>query len=101
MPRSLPPLTTLAAQCDRFLGGDGPRSASSLLQQIPPDTALDVYGDGGVVEELEGHVAQLLGKLGVPNRVDLWGKRYDHDWMTWREMLPQYLEQWTRPETQE
>ena len=62
MPRSLPPLTTLAAQCDRFLGGDGPRSASSLLQQIPPDTALDVYGDGGVVEELEGHVAQLLGK---------------------------------------
>ncbi len=41
-------------------------------------------------------VANLLGKLGVPNRVDLWGKSYDHDWMTWREMLPKYLDDWTK-----
>lgn len=34
----------------------------SLLAQIPPDTAMDVYGQGGVVEELEGEVAALLGK---------------------------------------
>ena len=41
-------------------------------------------------------VANLLGKLGVPNRIDLWGKSYDHDWMTWREMLPKYLDDWTK-----
>ena len=28
---------------------------------------------------------------GIPNRVDDWGTRYDHDWPTWREMLPKYL----------
>ncbi len=37
--------------------------------------------------------AHVLGHKGVPNRVDLWGAQYDHDWPTWRDMLPQYLEQ--------
>ena len=37
-------------------------------------------------------VAHVLGARGIPNRVDLWGKHYDHDWVTWREMLPKYLE---------
>lgn len=36
-------------------------------------------------------VANVLGKRGIPNRVDLWGQDYDHDWITWREMLPKYL----------
>ena len=36
-------------------------------------------------------VADALGKKGVPNRVDVW-EGYRHDWMTWRDMLPQYLE---------
>ncbi|MCA9539642.1 MAG: prolyl oligopeptidase family serine peptidase [Myxococcales bacterium] len=37
-------------------------------------------------------VAHVLGAKGIPNRVDLWGKDKDHDWMTWREMLPFYLD---------
>ena len=36
-------------------------------------------------------VANALGARGVPNRVDDWGPRYDHDWPTWLEMLPHYL----------
>jgi esterase/lipase superfamily enzyme len=36
-------------------------------------------------------MARVLGDKGVPNRVDLWGANYDHDWPTWREMLPKYL----------
>ena len=32
------------------------------------------------------------GRQGVPNRVDPWGPDYDHDWPTWREMLPTYLD---------
>ena len=35
--------------------------------------------------------AHTLGARRIPNRVDLWGKHYDHDWTTWREKLPQYL----------
>jgi len=37
--------------------------------------------------------ANALGKVGVPNRVDSWGEDYDHDWPTWREQLPKYLEE--------
>ena len=35
-------------------------------------------------------MGKLLGSRGIPNRVDLW-EDYRHDWMTWRDMLPQYL----------
>jgi esterase/lipase superfamily enzyme len=35
-------------------------------------------------------VAEVLGKKGIPNRVDAWEGR-DHDWPLWREMLPKYL----------
>ncbi len=37
-------------------------------------------------------LAEILGAKGVPNRVDAWGTEYDHDWPTWREMLPHYLD---------
>jgi len=37
-------------------------------------------------------VAHTLGEKGIPNRVDLWSESYDHDWQTWREMLPLYLD---------
>jgi esterase/lipase superfamily enzyme len=36
-------------------------------------------------------LAEVLGAKGIPNRVDPWGSDYDHDWPSWRRMLPQYL----------
>jgi len=36
-------------------------------------------------------IANLLGRKGVPNRVDSWGSDWKHDWETWRAMLPKYL----------
>jgi esterase/lipase superfamily enzyme len=36
------------------------------------------------------HVAGLLGKRGIPNRVDSWGTEWEHDWPTWRNMLHHY-----------
>jgi esterase/lipase superfamily enzyme len=41
-------------------------------------------------------MARVLGNQGIPNRVDNWGPEWPHDWVTWRKMLPQYLEEWTR-----
>jgi esterase/lipase superfamily enzyme len=38
------------------------------------------------------NVANVLGSKGVPNRVDDWGPGYKHDWPTWWEMLPLYLD---------
>ena len=57
-----PQLEELMAGCDRYLSGDGPRLVADLLAQIPRDTEMDRYGDGGVVSELEREVAALLGK---------------------------------------
>jgi threonine aldolase len=48
--------------CTRFLNGSGRRDAATLLATIPHDTTTDVYGSGGVVEELENEVARRLGK---------------------------------------
>ena len=36
-------------------------------------------------------MAGVLGAKGIPNRVDPWGHDFDHDWPTWRRMLPGYL----------
>lgn len=38
-------------------------------------------------------LANVLGAKGVPNRVDPWGPGYRHDWETWRQMLPRYLDE--------
>ncbi len=38
-------------------------------------------------------LADQLGAKGIPNRVDAWGAEYDHDWPTWRDMLPSYLDE--------
>jgi threonine aldolase len=55
-------LEALSGSCTRHLRGDGPATAADLLATIPADTAMDRYGDGGVVAELEAEVAALLGK---------------------------------------
>lgn len=41
-------------------------------------------------------LANALGAKGVPNYVDSWGPEWHHDWVTWREMMPKYLGEWTR-----
>jgi len=40
-------------------------------------------------------LANALGAKGIPNRVDNWGPDWHHDWITWREMMPKYLTEWT------
>ena len=54
-------LDLLKDRCTRALAGHGPTRAADLLATIAPDTAVDRYGAGGVVAELEGEVAALLG----------------------------------------
>jgi esterase/lipase superfamily enzyme len=42
------------------------------------------------------NLANVLGRKGIPNRVDSWGPDWPHDWVTWRRMLPQILGEWTK-----
>ena len=52
------------------------------------------HGDGRWEEPAQSwRAAEVLGEKHIPNRVDAWGEDYDHDWPTWREMLPKYLEE--------
>jgi esterase/lipase superfamily enzyme len=41
-------------------------------------------------------LANVLGAQGVPNYMDNWGPDWHHDWVTWREMVPRFLDEWTR-----
>lgn len=53
---------------------------------------LMAYGKGRWENPDEAwRMANVLGAKGVRNRVDVWGQEWDHDWTTWREMLPKYL----------
>jgi len=37
------------------------------------------------------HLADLLGRLEVPHRLDIWGPEWVHDWPTWRVMARNLL----------
>lgn len=37
-------------------------------------------------------LGQALGGKQIPNYVDLWGHDVDHDWPSWRTMLPMFLD---------
>ena len=62
------------------------------LQALRKRFVLLAHGQGRWEDPSQSwRVADLLGKRGVPNRVDAWSGDHDHDWPTWRKMLPQYL----------
>ena len=71
-------------------GLDGP-----LLEALQKRFILLPTGEGNYEDIGESwRLAKLLGAKGIPNRVDPWGAHYHHDWVTWREMLPKYLDEY-------
>src|SRR3954469_17880537 len=54
-------LRALRDACERALTGHGVQRADDLLATIPPGTAVDRYGEGGVVAELEAEITAVLG----------------------------------------
>lgn len=53
-----------------FLSGSGPYEDPSATQAM----------------------SNLLKLKEIPHNVEIWGSEWGHDWPTWREMLPSYLE---------
>ena len=72
----------------QFLPGlDGPQ-----LDRLRGRFAVLASGEGAWENVGESwQMAAALGAKAVPNRVDNWGPQWEHDWQTWRQMLPQYL----------
>lgn len=52
---------------------------------------------GGRWEHLDqaARLAQVLIDKRVPTRLEVWGPQWDHDWPTWRNMLPVFMRQMT------
>lgn len=64
------------------------------LARLRSRFTLLAHGEGRYEDPAQSwRVADVLGARGVPNRVDSWGPEWDHDWVTWRAMLPRYLEE--------
>lgn len=73
-----------------------PRLEGPQLELLRTRLILLPSGEGPYEDIGESwRLATVLGAKGIPNRVDSWGKEYRHDWVTWREMLPQYLDRYT------
>jgi esterase/lipase superfamily enzyme len=41
--------------------------------------------------EYSERIARVLRGKGIPHRLELWGPDADHNWTTWRTMLPVFL----------
>jgi esterase/lipase superfamily enzyme len=73
-----------------FLSGlDG-----ELLERLRERHIILASGEGAWENIGESwRMADVLGTKGIPNRVDSWGTDWEHDWPTWRRMVPHYLDQ--------
>ena len=52
----------IRSACTRWVSWHGDPTPAGMLSELPADITADRYGEGGVVEELESHLAELLGK---------------------------------------
>src|SRR6476659_5583622 len=54
------------SRCERFLGGHGPARPHAMLAALAaatdPDEQADRYGEGGLIEQFEREIVDLLGK---------------------------------------
>lgn len=74
-----------------------PGLEGELLEKLRSRFVLLASGEGEAEDiEESWRMAELLGMKGIPNRVDTWGPQWHHDWVTWRKMFPQYLDEFTQ-----
>lgn len=67
-----------------------------LLDRLRSRFVLLAHGLGNAEDPGESwKVADVLGTRGIPNRVEEWGPEWPHDWVTWREMFPRFLDELT------
>jgi esterase/lipase superfamily enzyme len=70
---------------------------SRMLDLLRKRFVLFTHGLGRAEDPGESwRTAAILGRVGIPNRVDEWSEDWPHDWVTWREMFPKYLDELTR-----
>lgn len=69
-----------------------PGLSGPILDRLRKRFILMPSGEGDYEDIGESwRMAAVLGARGIPNRVDSWGPEWQHNWVTWRAMLPKYL----------
>jgi esterase/lipase superfamily enzyme len=65
-----------------------------ILEQIRRSNHLHILTGSGSYEDpaSSGRFAKILYDKGINYELDIWGTEWPHDWNTWREMLPKYIE---------
>jgi len=66
----------------------------NTLEQIRGSRHLHILTGSGSYEDpaSSGRFARILYDKGINYELDVWGPEWPHDWNTWREMLPKYIE---------
>ncbi len=65
-----------------------------FLEQIRKSPNIHILTGSGAYEDPNASkaFASVLYNKGINYELDVWGEDWKHDWPTWREMLPVYLE---------
>lgn len=66
---------------------------SNTLNQIRRSGHIHILSGSGAYEDPEAsrQLSALLKFKGIPHDLDIWGWDIEHDWPTWRKMLPYVL----------
>ncbi len=64
-----------------------------LLEQIRRSNHIHILSGSGPWENPDAsrRLSGILNNKGIDHELDIWGYDMDHDWPTWRAMLPHYL----------
>lgn len=65
----------------------------SILEQIRRSGHIHLLSGSGEYEDPDSahRFAGILYGKGIWYELDIWGKEWNHDWPTWRAMLPHYI----------
>jgi esterase/lipase superfamily enzyme len=64
------------------------------LEQIRRSQHIHILTGSGAYEDptSSGRFAKILYDKGINYNLDVWGEEWPHDWNTWKNMMPVYLE---------
>lgn len=65
-----------------------------LLESIRRSNHIHIFSGSGPYEDpgASGRFARILYEKGINYELDVWGEEWRHDWTTWRNVLPHYLD---------
>lgn len=66
----------------------------TILEQIRRSNHIHIFSGSGAYEDpsSSGRFAKILYDKGINYELDIWGEEWPHDWNTWRNLMPHYMQ---------